>query len=431
MGSFGPSRRQRLACLPGFILATWLTAAALGCAAPPIALSEAMGSLSGKTRLEGVYGAQGAITLKLEGPNGTFVTQSDARGLYAFTGIPTGRYTLTASRERYFPVTLADVEVAAETTLKPLTLRNHRPLATLGGLYDASRVEVAEDPEFGGTVPTRSPFLTNLTLSPDGTRLGFIQDGAVRSIRLDGSDPRVEKPLPAGLQADWLDWGKRGFLLRTWSGTASASITLIAEAGAETLVPAGQDETFAPVFAPDETEIAYIRFAPETQSPQLMRVSLDAPRTPVLLIDLLDRLHLRGVWDGTYGLMFSPLAWRSEGLMFHAPMTCQLERSGFTLGKDGIYVLRDPHAPEAEGALHKAHFYSYYQHAFSHDGTRLLYGYGPEIRSKSLSDPVVTAAGDTVGYHSDETYSALTPSPDGDRLFYLTPTGIEEMLLLP
>ncbi len=427
------TRRRSRRLKPVRLLNALALAALLGAcsSAPAAAPPETPGSLSGRARLEGVYTEQGIITLTLSGEKGTFVTRTDARGNYAFADVPAGRYTLTATRERYFPLTLSEVDVRPGATLKPLTLRNHRELVALEGHYDPSRREVAEDPEFGGTVPTRSPFLTNLTLSPDGSRLGFIQGGAVKSVRLDGTDARTERALPAGMHADWLDWGQRGFLLRTWTGTASASITLLGSAGAETLVPAGQDENFAPVFAPDETQIAYVRYEPQSKSPQLMRLGIGGKETPVLLIDLLDRLNLRGIWDGTYGLMFSPIDWRPEGLMFHAPMTCRLERTGFTLGKDGIYVLRDPDAPESSQALHKAHFYSYYTHAFSHDGTRMLYGYGPEIRSKSLADSVVTAPGAPVGYHSDEQYESLTPSRDGDRLFYLTPTGIEEMQLLP
>jgi hypothetical protein len=418
------------------VLALALAGLALlaACSAPPAATPPAAGSLSGRVRLEGVFTALSGITLRLRGPAGEFTVLADTRGTYAFQDIPAGTYTLTAERDRYFPETLSGVTVAPGSESPPLTLRNHRELLPLSGIYEASRLEQAEDPEFGGMVMTRSPFLTNLALSPDGTRLGFIQGGAVKSVRLDGTDARTEKALPAGMQADWLDWGQRGFLLRSWTGSASASITLLAAAGAQTagaqtLVPGGNDENFAPVFSPDEQQIAYVRYEASTRSPQLIRLGIEGGKSEQL-IDLLDRLNLRTIWDGTFGLMFSPLEWRPEGLMFHAPMTCHLERSGFTLGKDGIYVLRDPDAPEATGALHKAHFYSYYTHAFSHDGTRMLYAYGPQIRSKDLQDPAVTAPGLTVGNHSDEILESLTPSPDGDRLFYLTPTGIEEMTLL-
>jgi hypothetical protein len=432
--------------MPPFLKPTCDQAAALGlalagvallvaCSAPPTTSPPAAGSLSGRVRLEGVFTALSGITLRLRGPAGEFTVSADSRGYYAFQDIPAGRYSLTAERERYYPATLRTVTVAPGAETPPLTLRNHRELLPVSGIYDASRLEQAEDPEFGGMVLTRSPFLTNLALSPDGTRLGFIEGGAVKSVRLDGTDARTEKPLPAGMQADWLDWGQRGFLLRSWTGSASASITLLAAAeanGAEPqiLVPGGNDENFAPVFSPDERQIAYVRYEASTRSPQLMRLGIDGGK-PEQLIDLLERLNLRGIWDGKFGLMFSPVEWRPEGLMFHAPMTCHLERSGFTLGKDGIYVLRDPDAPAAAGGLHKAHFYSYYPHAFSHDGTRMLYAYGPQIRSKDLRDPVVSAPGLTVGHHSDERLESLTPAPDGDRLFYLTPSGIEEMTLLP
>lgn len=423
--------------------ATTLRAAALGlmraglaiallaaCSQPPGEVPAPLGSLSGRARLEGVYTGQGTITLRLSGPGGEHVTQTDTRGNYAFGEIPAGTYTLSASRERYFPLSLPEVKVAPGATLPPLTLKNHRPLLTLDGLYDPSRLKEAEDPEFGGMVPTQSPFLTNLTLSPDGQRLAFIHGGAIKSVTLDGTDLRAERPLPAGLQADWVDWGEVGFLVRGRTGSASASVTLLTAHGRQDLVPAGTDEIFAPVFSPDESQVAYVRYEAQTRSPQLMRVATSGG-APMLMMDMLDRLNLRGIWDGTFGLMFAPLEWRPEGLMFHAPMTCHLERNGFTLGKDGIYVLRDPMAPEAPGGLHKAHFYSYYTHAFSHDGTRMIYGYGPEIRSKSLEDPVVTAPGISVGHHSDEVFDSLTPSREGERLFYLTRTGIEEMNLLP
>lgn len=401
-----------------------------GCSQAPLDAPAALGSLSGRARLEGVYTDQGTITLRLSGPTGERVTETDAKGNFRFDGVPVGTYALTATRERYFPVSLSAVTVAPEATLPPLTLRNHRELLALSGHYDASRLEEAEDPEFGGTVPTRSPFLTNLTLSPDGERLGFLLGGSIKSVRLDGTDLRTEHTLPPGTQADWVDWGRAGFLLRAWTGDASASVVLLGAQGRRELVPAGADEVFAPVFSPDESDVAYVRYESRTQSPQLMRVAADGG-PPALLMDLLDRLNLRGVWTGTFGMMFAPIDWRPEGLMFHAPMTCQLERNGFTLGKDGIYVLRDPRSPEAAGGLHKAHFYSYYAHAFSADGERMLYAYGPQIRSKSLEDPIVTAPGETVGHHQDEVLESLTPAPDGERLFYLTRTGIEVMNLLP
>lgn len=407
-----------------------LTALLFGCAPVPAESPGSLGSLSGKARLEGVYTDQSSIRLRLDGPRGSFVAGTDAKGNFAFREIPSGRYSLSATRDRYFPAFLSQVEVAPGATVPPLTLRNHRELLALRGHYDAGRLLEAEDPEFGGTVPVQSPFLTNLSLSPDGERLAFILDGAIRSVRLDGSESRIERALPAGLKADWLDWGQSGFLLRSWSGPDEASpshaITLLAEAGPRSLVAPGPDPLFAPVFSPDERQVAFIRYEPQKKSPLLMRVPA-AGGAGVLVLDLLDRLNLRGIWDGSFGLMFAPLAWRPEGLMFHAPMTCQLERTGFTLGKDGLYVLRDPERPET---LHKAHFYSYYAHAFSHDGTRMLYAYGPEIRSKSLEDPVVTAPGVTVGHHTDEVLESLIPSPDGERLFYLTPSGIEEMRLL-
>jgi len=414
----------------GLMAAGLAIALLAGCSQPPVDVPAPLGSLSGRARLEGVYTGQGTITLRLSGPSGEHVTQTDVRGNYTFTDIPAGTYTLSASRERYFPLSLTEVRVAPEATLPLLTLKNHRPLITLDGLYDASRLKEAEDPEFGGMVPTQSPFLTNLTLSPDGQRLAFIHGGSVKSVRLDGTDLRAERPLPAGLQADWVDWGETGFLLRGRTGSASASVTLLTPQGRQDLVPAGTDEIFAPVFSPDETQVAYVRYEAETRSPQLMRVA-SSGGAPVLMMDMLDRLNLRGIWDGTFGLMFAPLEWRPEGLMFHAPMTCNLERNGFTLGKDGIYVLRDPLAPETPGGLHKAHFYSYYAHAFSNDGSRMIYAYGPEIRSKSLEDPVVTAPGISVGHHSDEVFDSLISSRDGERLFYLTRTGIEEMNLLP
>ncbi len=434
--------RVRVAVVRPALVGIALAGSALlaACSAPPASPPSAAGSLSGRVRMEGVFTALSGITLRLRGPGGEFTATADARGYYAFREVPAGTYSLSAERDRYFPETHPAVTVAPGAESPVLTLRNHRELLPLSGIYDASRLEQAEDPEFGGMVLTRSPFLTNLTFSPDGTRLGFIQDGTVTSVRLDGTDRRTEVALPAGMQADWVDWGRRGFLLRSWTGSASASITLLTAPGTpstrtqsaetKTLVPAGDDENFAPVFSPDEQQVAYVRYEANTRSPQLMRVAADGG-TPELLIDLLDRLNLRGVWDGTFGLMFSPLEWRSEGLMFHAPMTCHLERNGFTLGKDGIYVLREPDRPEGGDALHKAHFYSYYTHAFSHDGTRMLYAYGPQIRAKDLTDPVVTAPGLTVGHHSDERIESLTPSPDGDRLFYLTPAGIEEMRLLP
>ena len=414
--------RRVVACLALMLLA--------GCSQAPLDAPATLGSLSGRARLEGVYTDQGGITLRLSGPGGEHVARTDAKGLFAFSEIPAGTYSLSASREHYFPEMRAAVTVAPGATMPSLMLRNHRPLVTLEGLYDASRLKEAEDPEFGGMVPTQSPFLTNLSLSPDGQRLGFIQGGAIRSIRLDGAELREERALPAGSQADWLDWGERGYLVRTWTGVASASVMLLAPQGAFTLVPASQDEVFAPVFSPDESQVAYVRYEPESKSPQLMRVSA-AGGSATLMMDLLDRLNLRGIWTGSFGLMFSPLDWRPEGLMFHAPMTCNLERRNLTLGKDGIYVLRDPLNPEQSNGLHKAHFYSYYAHAFSHDGKRMLYGYGPQIRSKSLEDPVVTAPGETVGHHSDEVFESLTPAPDGERLYYLTPTGIEVMNLLP
>ncbi len=415
----------------------WILATAIallaGCSQTPLDAPGPTGSLSGRARLEGVYTDQASIELHLTGPGGRHVTRTDSKGNFAFQEIPRGTYTLSATHDRYFPATLEAVTVAPGSSLKPLTLRNHRELVALDEIYDASRLKEAEDPEFGGMVPIQSPFLTNLTLSPDGKRLGFIQAGAVRSVALDGTGLREEVRLPGGLQADWVDWGSRGFLLRAWPASgeaASASVTLLSAAGAQELVPSGADGLFSPVLSPDETQVAYVRYEASSRSPQLMRLRL-AGGAPVTIMELLDRLNLRGIWDGTYGLMFSPLEWRPEGLMFHAPMTCQLERGGFTLGKDGIYVLRDPGDPDAAGGLHKAHFYSYYTHAFSHDGKRLIYGYGPQIRSKSLEDPVVTAPGFQAGHHSDEVFESLTPSPDGARLFYLTRTGIEEMNLLP
>jgi hypothetical protein len=406
-------------------------AGCLATAPPPIEQPAAEpGTLSGRVRLEGVYSDQGPITLRLAGPSGVFVARTDSRGGFTFRDVPSGTYSLNATRDRYFPVTLDAVRVAPDATIPPITLRNHRVLVALAGHYDAGRLQEAEDPQFGGMVPTRSPFLTNLTLSPDGTRLGFLHGGTVASVRLDGTDRRTETLLPAGVQADWVDWGERGFLIRATTGNASASVMLLSGPEALTLVPAGEDEVFAPVFSPDEREVAYVRYEAHTKSPQLMRLGGEG-EPPMPVLDLLDRLHLREIWTGTYGLMFSPIDWRPEGLMFHAPMTCSLERGDFTLGKDGIYVLRDLDAPEAPNALHKAHFYSYYAHAFSHDGRRMLYAYGPQIRSKDLADPLVTAPGVTVGHHSDELLEALTPSPDGDRLFYLTPSGIAEMNLLP
>ncbi|MNK79124.1 hypothetical protein D3C87_987840 [compost metagenome] len=413
--------RKAVSCFALLLLA--------GCSQAPLDVPASLGSLSGRARLEGVYTDQSGITLRLSGPGGEHIVRTDAKGMFAFSEIPAGTYSLSASRERYFPETRAEVTVAPAATTPPLVLRNHRPLVALAGVYDASRLKEAEDPEFGGTVPTQSPFLTNLSLSPDGQRLGFIQGGAIRSVRLDGTDLREERALPAGSQADWLDWGRQGFLLRSWSEGASASVTLLGPQGAQALVAASQDDVFAPVFSPDETQVAYVRYEPQSQSPQLMRIAASGG-SPVQVMDMLDRLNLRGIWTGTYGMMFAPLEWRPEGLMFHAPMTCNLERGNLTLGKDGIYVLRDPMAPDQADSLHKAHFYSYYAHAFSHDGQRMLYGYGPQLRSKRLDDPVVTAPGDTVGHHSDEIYESLIPAPDGERLFYLTPSGIEVMLLL-
>lgn len=57
------------------------------------------------------------------------------------------------------------------------------------------------------------------------------------------------------------------------------------------------------------------------------------------------------------------------------------------------------------------------------------YAYGPQNRSKSREDPVVTAPGINVGLPSDEVLESLPPAPDGERLFYLTPSAFEELRL--
>ncbi|MNY12678.1 hypothetical protein D3C86_1457730 [compost metagenome] len=295
-----------------------------------------------------------------------------------------------------------------------VTLSNHRVIYPSRTLYDA-----------GEGLP-----LTSLTLTPDDNGLAFVEDGALKRIGLDGSGPRIVRDfgLAPGDRLDSFDWGPKGLAYAVASsGALPPRHAIWRGAGPVQLATSSAVPLMAPAFSPDGTALAYLAqvqaswTAPElglTGENQLDIVKQDAEGRETSLA----RFPIHPQWSFGFG----PLQWTPRGILFHKPMFCTLSYTYGQTDGDGLFLL-DPGSAQ----LRKLWFYSEYDHTLSPDQAWVYFRSGRSVLKRRLDDTSAYNIGAvSVGYDASLQVGSLCLSPGGDRLFYVSGRGIEEMIPL-
>lgn len=380
------------------------------------------GAVSGVAKYEAIEAPHAGITVRLTAPGFAAETTTDPSGKYRFTGLEAGTYELRYERQRYFPATRS-VEVEDATASVPsLILSNHRLLYETSALYDQPHVAS----------------LTSLVLAPGGDRLAFVEGGVLKTLPLAGGAPAVVRDLqPApGTIVDSFDWTAAG--LAYAQVEAGATSSLFVTSGADPLGPLSVATTSArlmicPAFSPSGTEFAYMAHVAEPWSLPNGDGTFTTGEFHLTLVKQargssegtrVGRYAINGSWN--YG--FGPLSWTAAGLLFHKPMFCDIYQNAPTDNPagDGIYLVSP-----SNGALKKLYYYSNYEHCLSPDDQILYFHEGRRVYGRRVDDPRAYNLGHyIVGYDRTGMIGNLVMGPAGDRLYYVSSRGIEEMTLL-
>ncbi len=380
------------------------------------------GVLSGVVKYEAVDTPHSGITVRLVGPGGAAETTTDDAGKYRFSDLATGSYELSFERSRYFTATRSVSVESGGVTVPTVTLSNHRLLYASASLYDAPNINS----------------LTSLVVAPGGDRLAFVEGGVLKTIPLTGGTATVVRDLQpaAGSVVDSFTWTAGGLAFAQIEAGATSSI----------LVTSGQDPMgpfqtatsspalmLCPALSPDGTQLAYLARVPElwtlpngdgssaTGSFQLAVVKQERSTATATRVGI---YPINVSWN--YG--FGPLEWTSSGLLFHKPMFCDIYRNDPAYGPvgDGIFLLSP-----TDGALKKLYYYSDYEHTLSPDGQILYFHEGRRVYARRVGDPRHYNQGHVVvGYDRSGRIGNMAMDPAGDRLYYVSPSGIEEMTVL-
>lgn len=379
------------------------------------------GTLSGIVKFEAVDAPHGGIVVRLSAPGVAAETTTDDTGKYQFTGLASGSYELSFERSRYFTATRS-VTLEATASVPTVTLSNHRLLYASSTLYDALNVSS----------------LTSLVLAPGGERLAFVEGGVLKTLPLAGGAATVVRDLqpPAGTVVDSFDWTNAGLVYARVEGGATSS--LLVTAGADPLGPLEVATTsanllIAPALSPAGTELAYLAHLKE---PWSLDHGDGSPTTGQFRLAIVKQTRGQATATrvGTYNINaqwnfgFGPLAWTSAGLLFHKPMFCDIYRNDPADGPvgDGIFLISP-----ADGALTKLYYYSNYEHTLSPDGRILYFHEGRKVLGRRVDDARPYNQGQyVVGYDRTGMVGNMVTSPQGDRLYYVSARGIEEMTLL-
>lgn len=377
------------------------------------------GGVSGVAKYEAVDSPHRGITVRLTAPGFQAETLTDDAGKYHFSGLTAGTYDLLFERSRYFAATRSVAIEASTASVPTVTLSNHRLIYASSTLYDQPHVAS----------------LTSLVLAPGGDGLAFVEGGVLKTIPLTGGTPTVVRDLqPApGTIVDSFDWTPAG--LAYAQVQAGATSSLFVTTGADPRGPVQVATTspslmICPALGPDGTEVAYLAHVPEpwsvpngdgTSTTGDFHLAIVKQPRGSTTGTRVGRYPINGSWNFGFG----PLAWTSAGLLFHKPMFCDIYRNEPTDGPigDGIYL-----ASPTTGALQKLYYYSNYEHTLSPDAKLLYFHEGRRVYARRVDDPRPYNQGHyIVGYDRTGMIGNLAVAPAGDRLYYVSPRGIEEM----
>lgn len=373
-------------------------------------------AISGVARYEGLDAPHGGITVRLVGPEGAAETTTDQGGGYGFEHLPAGRYALSFLHAAYVTATRSVTLEAASASVEPVLLSNHRPIYASATLYD----------------PRAYASRTSLVLAPDGEHLAFVEEGVLKTVPLAGGAATPVRDLqpPTGSVVDSFDWTAHGLAYALVEAGASSSLWVTTGAdptGAVVAATRSADLRLCPSFGPDGTELAYLA---RVREPWTMADAHGAYQLAVVKqarnADTATRLAsfpINPSWD--YG--FGPLTWTPSGLLFHKPMFCDIYRNDPSFGPvgDGIFLL------STAGALQKLYYYSNYEHCLSGDGQVLYLHEGRRIVARRVDEPGPYNQGQVpVGYDRTGMVGPMVMGKAGDRLYYVSGRGIEEMMLL-
>lgn len=374
-------------------------------------------SLAGVAKYEGLYSHAG-IHVQLSASAFQAETETDATGQYSFPHLASGSYQLSFTKPGYYPQAQVVTLPLAPSSVPGVTMTNHRLIYPNAALYDPSRYQAR----------------TSLVLTPDHAHLAFAEGNALKRIALDGSNPSVVVTfsLPATERIDSFDWTSAG-LVYAQTGTGSASIWRTSAADPTSpllLATQSANPLLSPVFSPDGSAIAFLEHQvdPANNSFELAfyRQNLaDQAIAPVGAFDI----------SSSYDYGLGPLAWTPAGLLFHKPMYCAIYQNRHADGPvgDGIYLLSPDNLSTPQGSrLTKLWFYSDYDHCLSTDAQVVYFHDGRRILARKVSDPSDYDQGAVpVGYDGSADVASLVAGPRGDRLYYVSARGVEEMTLLP
>lgn len=413
-----------LVALSGCELGPGTTPPVTGTPAPTGTGGATSGALSGSAKYEAVDSPHGGITVRLSAPGFQAETTTDDLGRYAFSNLPPATYALDFERAYYHPASRSIAVDGATASVPAVTLSNHRLLYASSGLYDIRHFAS----------------LTSLILAPGGNGLAFVEAGVLKTLKLEGGQPSVVRDLqpPAGSVVDSFDWTAAGLVYSLVEGGATSSLQLTAgadPAGPIQVATSSSRLLICPVLSPDGSEVAYLGHVAEpwrldNADGSLAftgdyRLALLKQGRSAAAATRLGDYSINGQWN--YG--FGPLQWTVAGLLFHKPMFCDIYRNDPADGPigDGIF-LADP----TDGSLKKLYYYSNYEHSLSADGQILYFHEGRRVYARRVDDPRPYNQGHAiVGYDRTGMVGNMVAGPGGDRLYYVSARGIEEMTLLP
>lgn len=384
----------------------------------------ALGAVSGVAKYEAVDTPHSGITVRLTAPGFQAETTTDEKGRYAFQNLNPGAYELRFERSRYYPATQSIGVDTATASVPTTTLSNHRLLYASADLYDLPHMAS----------------LTSLTLAPGGNGLAFVERGVLKTLPFEGGTPTVVRDLqpPAGTVVDSFDWTSAGLIYSRVEGGATASLYLTAGSdptGPLQVATSSARLLLCPVLSPDGAEFAYLTHVAEPWTLENADGSTAATGDFRLAVVKQAKSAATGTRVGLYPINgqwnfgFGPLQWTTAGILFHKPMFCDIYRNNPSDGPvgDGIFLLSP-----GDGALTKLYYYSDYEHCLSADGRLVYFHEGRRVYGRRVDDPLPYNQGQFIlGYDRTGMVGNMIPGPGGDRLYYVSARGLEEMTLLP